>query len=160
MATPTELARIAALANALRPEWPIRSVLTYLEQNHAARAYRDLAVAMAHVACDPETKTPRRLSESGPWWRATCEPTMTAIPAATDARCTVYGHEHYRLPCRGCRAEALAANPTELTPAVPAVTPRDATHAAHIRTLTREPDRTPDARERAAGLDREKDTDV
>lgn len=158
MATPTELARIAAQANALRPEWPVRSVLTYLEQNHAARAYRDLAVAMAHVACDPDTKTPRRLSEAGPWWRATGEATMTAIPAATDARCTVYGHEHYRLPCRGCRAEALAANPTQLTPAVPAVTPRDASHAAHIRTLTREPD----PRERAAGeaTNREKDTDV
>lgn len=64
--------------------------------------------------------------------------------------CTVYGHEYYRLPCRGCRADELA-NGTA-TP-----TTRDASHAAHIRTLTREPDRTPDARERAAGLDREKD---
>lgn len=61
--------------------------------------------------------------------------------------CTVYGHEYYRLPCRGCRSEALAAGVDQLAPAVPAVTSRDASHASHIRTLTREPD----PRERAAG---------
>lgn len=150
MATPTELARIAALANALRPEWPIRSVLTYLEQNHTARAYRDLAVAMAHVACDPATQTPRRLSESGPWWRTTGEPTMTAIPGPHDTHCQVYGHEGYRLPCAGCRSEALAAAPAQLAAPVPAVTERDATQAAAVRAALHN-HRTPDARERASG---------
>lgn len=61
--------------------------------------------------------------------------------------CTVYGHEYYRLPCRGCRADELANGTAS----------RDASHAAHIRTLTREPDRTPDARERAAGNTRDED---
>lgn len=34
-----------------------------------------------------------------------------------DDRCRVYGHEHYRLPCKGCRIDALAVDdtPTPLT---------------------------------------------
>jgi len=71
MPTQNELERLAAMANQLRPEWPVRSVLTTLTRDHAARAYRDLAVALTWIACDPETKNPGRLAEDGPWWRAT-----------------------------------------------------------------------------------------
>ena len=70
MTTDNELQRLAAMANALRPEWPIRSLLTLLTK-HAARPYRDLAVALAWVATDARTKTPARLAEAGPWWTAT-----------------------------------------------------------------------------------------
>lgn len=159
MATPTELARVAALATALRPDWPTRSVLTFLEREHATKAYRDLAVAMAHIACDPTTQTPKRLSESGPWWLATADPTATAVPAATDPRCTVYGHEHYRLPCRGCRAEALAADvddATTLTTLPPEQIERNARGAHLVRQALRQhtatpTTRQPDVRELAAG---------
>ena len=67
--------------------------------------------------------------------------------------CTVYGHEYYRLPCRGCRAEALAASTAGITssPAAGAPEPDPAVRAAlHNH-------RTPDARERAAGTTRDED---
>lgn len=73
--------------------------------------------------------------------------------------CTEYGHDYSRLPCAACRSEAIAATPAEIVaqPA-PAVTPRDSTGAASvIAALTAH--RAPDARELAAGLDRE-DSDV
>lgn len=154
MATPTELARVAALATALRPDWPTRSVLTFLEREHATKAYRDLAVAMAHIACDPTTQTPKRLSESGPWWQATADPTATAVPAATDPRCTVYGHEHYRLPCKGCRADELAARaaeepvPTELGALTPEQVARNTAWAKKVRASI---GNHPDPRAAAAG---------
>lgn len=79
MATDNELQRLAMMANALRPEWPVRSLLTRLTTTHAARPYRDLAVALAWIATDPATKTPARLAEAGPWWHAT---SMTESVAA------------------------------------------------------------------------------
>jgi hypothetical protein len=110
MATPTELARVAAQANALRPDWPTRSVLTYLEREHATRAYRDLAVAMAYIAADPKTQTPKRLSEAGPWWKATGEVGGTAVPSSTQPRCAEPGHEHeLAVNCAICRSDHLAS---------------------------------------------------
>lgn len=70
MSTNTELERLAAMANALRPEWPVASLLTHLKTHHAARPYRDLAVALAWIAADPDTQNPGRLGEAGPWWGA------------------------------------------------------------------------------------------
>lgn len=71
MASKTELARIAAAMNALRPEWARQSLLTYLQAKHADKAPRDLAVAAAWICCDEATATPARLGENGPWWTAT-----------------------------------------------------------------------------------------
>lgn len=65
-----DLGRLAAMAHALRPDWPIKSLMTYLHAKHAGRPYRDLAVALAWVACDTATKTPKRIEENGPWWSA------------------------------------------------------------------------------------------
>lgn len=70
MATTIELARIAAAINILRPDWPTRSIQTLLENHHANRPYHDLAVAATWIATDPDTKTPARLAEAGPWWTA------------------------------------------------------------------------------------------
>jgi hypothetical protein len=71
----TQLARLAAVGNALRPEWPAQSLLSLLKREFSSRAYRDVAVAMAYVAADEETTTPGRLLENGPWWQATKLPT-------------------------------------------------------------------------------------
>lgn len=86
--TQTELARLAGMANALRPDWPAQSILTFLTEHCAFRAYRDAAVALAWLATDDATSTPKRLLEAGPWWLATA-PQRTAqttftppIPAA------------------------------------------------------------------------------
>jgi hypothetical protein len=92
MSTLNELERIAAMAHALRPDWPLSSLLTHLKANHGARPYLDLAVAMAWIATDPDTKTPARLMENGPWWAAT-----TPQPAATSSR-----NANHK-PCDRCR---------------------------------------------------------
>lgn len=106
MATKTELERLAAAANALRPDWPAKSVLTYLERDHATKAYRDLAVALAHVAADPETRNPKRLSEPGPWWRLTTDTTEDHRAK----RCPETGHgSYFAINCGACRSEQLAA---------------------------------------------------
>lgn len=79
-----ELARLAAMSHELRPDWPKQSILSGLHPL-AMRAYRDVAVALAWIATDPDTKTPARLHEDGPWWQATRLPGTTAhIPAHQD----------------------------------------------------------------------------
>lgn len=118
-----ELDRLAGMANALRPDWPTRSVRTVLARDHAARAYADLAVALAVVATDPATQTPARLAESGPWWHATVQTAAVQPvgPGLGQPRCDRPGHEHeHRDVCRLCRAEALTATPPEQpAPATP-----------------------------------------
>ena len=77
----TQAHRLAAAVNALRPDWPAASLSTFIRKNLAERAYRDAAVALAWVATDPETQTPARVLENGPWWRATMaeQGTLSAI---------------------------------------------------------------------------------
>lgn len=73
MTTHDERQRLAAMASALRPDWPVRSLYTLLTDDEVLvkRAYRDVATALAWIGTDPETKTPARLKEPGPWWSAT-----------------------------------------------------------------------------------------
>jgi hypothetical protein len=68
MATKIEHARLAAVLNLLRPDWPTTSLQTMLDRDHAARPFTDLAVAAVAVAVDPTSTTPARLREAGPWW--------------------------------------------------------------------------------------------
>lgn len=103
MPSETEIERLAAAANAIRPEWPVRSLVTHLTNHHASRAYRDLAVALAYIATDPKTLTPARLKESGPWWRCTEEQSRTPVGR------TIPCPDHPDQPasrCVRCREEA------------------------------------------------------
>lgn len=68
--TKTELARLAAAINVLRPDWPIPSLQTFLTNGHHHRPLRDVAVALTWIATDPDTQSPGRLNEPGPWWSA------------------------------------------------------------------------------------------
>lgn len=68
MPTPLESARLAAAINLLRPDWPVPSIRTLIETKHLNRPVHDLAVALVWVATDPETRTPARINEAGPWW--------------------------------------------------------------------------------------------
>lgn len=80
---PNEIDRIACALGVLRPDWPVASLRTLLNRPELAnRPRRDVAVALAWVACESDTKTPARVLENGPWWRA----------AATDGQST--GHQH------------------------------------------------------------------
>ncbi|MCG7285381.1 hypothetical protein MHY85_05245 [Cellulomonas sp. ACRRI] len=116
MLSRTEIERLAAAAHELRPDWPVKSLCTWLLGTHANRAYRDVAVALAWVACDPQTNTPKRMDEAGPWWQAV----KVAGSDATDhryARCPEPGHTSFPAAnCAACRSEKLAA-PDEQTAA-------------------------------------------
>lgn len=109
MLSRTEIERLAAAAHELRPDWAVKSLCTWLQTSHAHRAYRDVAVALAWVACDPLTKTPKRMDEMGPWWQAV----KAAGSDATDVRfprCTEPGHKSFPAHnCGACRAEQLEA---------------------------------------------------
>lgn len=113
MPTDNEIQRVAAAANALRPEWPIRSLITILSTKYAHRPYRDLAVALAWIAADPSTKTPARLAEAGPWWQAT---SMTEGTMPVQApRCADHPTEK-AYHCRHCIAAAVLKPATFVAP--------------------------------------------
>src|ERR1035437_6134649 len=105
MPTENQLERLAAMANAIRPEWPVKSLITLLARDHATRPYRDLAVALAWIATDAQTKTPARLAEAGPWWTATSM-TEGRGPGQTVMQCAVHG-EHHAGHCVECVAAAV-----------------------------------------------------
>ncbi|MCL2611961.1 MAG: hypothetical protein FWD95_01875 [Nocardioidaceae bacterium] len=66
-----EKTRIAAAINQLRPDWPAASLRSLLDRpTISERPRRDVAVALAWVACESTSATPARVLESGPWWQA------------------------------------------------------------------------------------------
>lgn len=104
-----EIQRIAAATHALRPDWPIASLVSLLTAKQSARAYTDLAVAMTVIACDSTTRTPARVNEMGPWWTAVSGYSTPSVGPGAEPRCTRDGHEHeLQRNCRCCRAERLA----------------------------------------------------
>lgn len=78
--TKTEAERLATAVAALRPDWPTKSVLTFLATNLAEKPYRDTAVALVWVAADPQSQTPARVLEPGVWWRAAAAASPTPGP--------------------------------------------------------------------------------
>jgi len=90
MISTTEFERLAAMGNALRPDWPVSSLFTHLTREHSHRAYRDVAVALAWIACDQDTATPARMKEDGPWWLATRETAPTPTPPGRCVRCGTF----------------------------------------------------------------------
>ncbi len=95
-----ETERLAAMANALRPDWPVKSLATFIVNELTRRTYREVAIALAWVATDPATDTPKRMLEAGPWWNASRAQAATVSVVVT--RCGVEGHEH--LPAARCPA--------------------------------------------------------
>ena len=66
-----EIDRIAAAMNMLRPDWPKQQLKTLLrDERIASRPRRDVCVALAWIASEPNSHTPYRVLEVGPWWRA------------------------------------------------------------------------------------------
>lgn len=109
-----EIARLAGMGQALRPDWPQRSLRTFIETNLGARAYADVAVALAWVATRTTTETPRLLLEPGPWWRATVTPGEQGYrPPRKDEECQVHLGS-YADSCSGCAADKAVGDTTEL----------------------------------------------
>lgn len=92
-----EIQRIAAAAHQLRPDWPASSVATLIRKNLADRPRRDVAVALAWVACETATSTPARVLETGPWWRAAgVEGTTRREPFDPTTTCGICGQPEHR----------------------------------------------------------------
>ncbi len=93
-----ETERLAAMANALRPDWPLKSLTTFIVNELTRRTYREVAIALAWVATDPATDTPKRMLEAGPWWNASRAQAATVSVVVT--RCG----EHPDHPAARCPA--------------------------------------------------------
>lgn len=104
MLSQVEAHRLAAAVNQLRPDWPLASLSTWIRNHLTERAYRDAAVALTWVACDPQTSSPGRVLEAGPWWKAT-QATVGTVSAITH-KCP----EHPDQPAWSCKpcADAIA----------------------------------------------------
>ncbi|HEY2086278.1 MAG TPA: hypothetical protein VGH54_09665 [Mycobacterium sp.] len=115
MATINELERVAAMAVALRPDWVLSSVLTNLKANHGTRPFRDLAVAVAWIATDPDTLTPGRLLEAGPWWEATTPKAPANATKRNSGICDRCRYPHPAgQPCDVKRDEIVRDNPDRI----------------------------------------------
>lgn len=141
MPSPDEIQRIAAALNALRPDWRVSSLVTFLTKHHATRSYRDLAIAAVVVATDAKTTTPNLLNSHGAWWVAAQSvmgpAAIVGVPAPGAPRCQVYGHDHeVASHCRACKLDAAETG----------VWPLGTQHHQARRTTA-----SPDARARAAG---------
>lgn len=66
MLTRQEGERLAQAINALRPDWPLASLITVIAKRRD-RPYLDLALELTFVALDPESKSPARVDHDGPW---------------------------------------------------------------------------------------------
>ena len=126
MASDVELERIAHAVAMLRPDLHPTSTLTWLRSEAgrmtARRPYADLAVAAVACYLDPNTKTPARLAQNGPWWatalRVNDQRGEGYLPGADGRPCPQPGHEHERADaCRACAAERLAGDIDDPDPA-------------------------------------------
>jgi len=113
---------LAELIHALRPEWDARGVLAHIREARDRGPADVVCIAAIRAAATPTNRTPAVIPLSGDHW---IDPAVTpsstgAVPRPTDRRCTEPGHEHYSLPCKGCRAEQLAR--TDDTPPVSPIT--------------------------------------
>lgn len=117
----TEIQRLAGCVAALRPDWPAKSLRTFITTHLADRAYRDATVAFCWVAMT-DTQTPRLVLEPGPWWRATMAESVEDSryrPPKDHQACGKHPGE-WRDRCRSCTADQLAGEvdePIDRTPA-------------------------------------------
>lgn len=107
-----EIQRLALAVNSLRPEWPVKSLRTFLAGKLAPRPYQDVALALVFVATDPKTTTPARVLEAGPWWKTNpAGNESTYRPPRPDEECVLHVGE-YRDSCRACAADRAVRDAT------------------------------------------------
>jgi len=71
MLTRDEAMRCAHAAVALRPDWTIPQLMAVLGDTRVKpRPFPHVAIALAYIAGDEDTKSPGRLFAAGPWWDA------------------------------------------------------------------------------------------
>lgn len=115
-----ETERIAQAINVLRPDWPVRSLITLMGKEQLKhRPRRDVLVALCWVASESNSHTPARVLEAGPWWKATQADGDTGgghkhpMRAGDPDECREHRGQH-RDHCSGCAADRLVQH--ESTP--------------------------------------------
>lgn len=111
MADQKTLAKLAAVGHLWRPDWPEKSIRTYLTEHHAGDTDYELGVMAFACWTDPATTTPARLRENGPWRRAataaaSLERGALTGPPKRGEDCRLHPGE-YADACRCCAADAL-----------------------------------------------------
>ena len=136
---------LAAFIATIRPDWDTAGVVAALKTARDKGTAPELAHAAIRAASTPSNRTPAVIAMAGPHWIQSSQ-TATPIPGAGNApRCPVYGHDtEAAWSCRACRAEAIGGDGW----------PIGTQHHEAARTPA-----GPDARERAAGMDRDEETD-
>ncbi|WP_221177320.1 hypothetical protein [Nocardioides marmoriginsengisoli] len=122
-----EVRRLAHAINELRPTWPISSLTTFISRNLTNRPFRDVAMALVWVALDCNgageyiTDTPKRVLESGPWWKA-AEMNGTAnvrpTPPRREDQCMTCGRHLDACICGERATKTRPADPTTKTAAL------------------------------------------
>lgn len=79
MLTRLEGERLGAAIHALRPDWPLTSLLTFIKRNEN-KPLLELTIELAWVAQLPDSKTPARIDADGPWKRALIGAGLQAAP--------------------------------------------------------------------------------
>lgn len=122
-----EIQRAAATGHRLRPDWRADSLETFLGRHLADRPYRDVVIALAVIATDPDATTPDLLRRDGPWWTAAHVAQRRPEPdGVTGAQSCAYHHGQPAV-CPECAADRrLVTN----NPSMHAAVVRDAIRAA------------------------------
>ena len=112
-----EAERIAQAINVLRPDWPVRSLITLMGREQLRhRPRRDVLVAFAWVAAETNTSNPGRVLEAGPWWKAVAVNGSTGghphpLRVNDPDECRIHAGQH-RDHCSGCQADSLVGDST------------------------------------------------
>ena len=106
-----EIEKIAHAVNVLRPDWPVRSLITLMNRAELKnRPRRDVLVAFAWISSEPKTSNPGRVLEAGPWWKAAAIETPSSSvrypPKAVD-ECATHPGE-WLDACRICAGPPAA----------------------------------------------------
>lgn len=116
MLSDNEIGRLAGAINALRPDWPIASLATLIRTKLAHRPRRDIAVALAWVACESASDKPARVLEAGPWWKAVAvDGKAFNGPPRREEDCPKHPG-HWAQRCTACAADALAGDASTFNP--------------------------------------------
>ena len=112
---------IAKAVSYLRPDWTETSLYSLLSNLPAARRdlpARDVMLALAWIAYDPETREPGRLKADGPWWHIAEQAARTQpAPEHLITRWCPTHNRPYLHECRYCRdgqsVDPTGSGPTE-----------------------------------------------
>ena len=105
----TEIQRIAAAVNRLRPDWRADSLETFIAKHYASDPYRDIAIAFTVIATDDTTDTPMLIRQPGPWWKAAQVALRQPEPDAVTPRNRCPYHPTQPKDCPDCAHHAARA---------------------------------------------------